>query len=44
MKRGRGQIINYSSHSLYVLEADSDRPIVHTLGPKMKSPSDVDAV
>jgi hypothetical protein len=38
-----GQVINHSSKELLVIENDSGKPIVHRLGPKMKSPNGIDA-
>jgi len=42
-KLGRGQILNHSSIPLFVVETDSGSAIVHVLGPKRKSPKQVDA-
>ncbi|MBI2602548.1 MAG: DUF3892 domain-containing protein [Deltaproteobacteria bacterium] len=39
----RGQVINHSRKKLLVIETDSGKAIVHVLGPKRKSPPDVDA-
>ena len=41
--KGRGQILNHSAKELFVLETDSGSAVVHRLGPKMKSPENVDA-
>lgn len=45
MKRikGKGQILNHSTIGLLVIENDSGKPTAHWLGPKMKSPSTMDA-
>lgn len=37
-----GQVINHSSIELLIIENDSDKPIVHRLGPMKKSPVGVD--
>ena len=42
-KLGKGRVLNHSSKTLLVIENDSGKPIAHTLGPKRKSPSGVDA-
>lgn len=42
-KKRRGQVINHSQRLLLVIETDTGRPIVHQLGPKHKSPINVDA-
>ena len=41
--KGKGQILNHSSKELFVIETDSGPPVVHRLGPKRKSPKNVDA-
>lgn len=42
-KPGKGQVVNHSQVSLWVLETDSGPPVVHVLGPRRKSPKSVDA-
>lgn len=41
-EKGKGRIINHSSQELLILETDSGPAIVHRLGPKRKSPENVD--
>ncbi len=42
-EKGKGHVLNHSSKELLVLETDSGPPVVHKLGPKKKSPANVDA-
>lgn len=41
-KLGKGRVLNHSSKTLLVIENDSGKPIAHLLGPKKKSPEDLD--
>lgn len=41
-EKGKGRILNHSSQELLILETDSGPAIVHRLGPKRKSPENVD--
>jgi hypothetical protein len=42
-KLGKGRVLNHSRKTLLVIENDSGKPIAHLLGPKRKTPSDIDA-
>ena len=42
-KLGKGRVLNHSNKTLLVIENDSGKPIAHLLGPKRKTPSDIDA-
>ncbi|MCC7440657.1 MAG: DUF3892 domain-containing protein [Bdellovibrionales bacterium] len=39
----KGQVRNYSSKAIWVIETDSGRPVAHLLAPMTKSPNGVDA-